>query len=104
MAKPRRLPNPRRAPTCDETDQINEAARASGDDVVLDVLLLCLHTETASRRGSALGLRAADLDVRNRQVHLTEKAGTQRWQPITLGFARHLLAFAGARGSSVAVG
>ncbi|MEV0271434.1 hypothetical protein AB0H43_21865 [Hamadaea sp. NPDC050747] len=77
--KPRRLPNTRRALTADELAQVNHAARASGDDVVLDALLLRLHTETACRCGGALGLRLADLDRRNGQVHLTEKGGTQRW-------------------------
>jgi integrase len=99
VAKPRRLPNTRRALTTDELAQINEAARASGDDVVLDALLLRLHTETACRRGGALGLRLADLDVTNGQVLLTEKGQTQRWQPITLDLARHLLALARARGA-----
>lgn len=99
VAKPRRLPNTRRALTAEELAQINEAARATGDDVVLDALLLRLHTETACRRGGALGLRLMDLDVRNGQVQLTEKGGTQRWQPITVDLARHLLALARARGA-----
>jgi integrase len=93
------LPNTRRALTADELAQVNEAAHASGDDVVLDAVLLRLHTETACRRGGALGLRLADLDVGNGQVHLTEKGETQRWQPITLDLARHLLALARARGA-----
>ena len=99
VAKPRRLPNTRRALTAGELAQINEAARASGDDVVLDALLLRLHTETACRRGGALGLRLADLDVTKGQVFLTEKGETQRWQPITLDLARHLAALARARGA-----
>jgi len=99
VAKPRRLPNTRRALTGGELAQINEAARAGGDDVVLDALLLRLHTETACRRGGALGLHLGDLDVANGQILLPEKGGTQRWQPITLNLARHLLALATARGA-----
>src|SRR2546429_4852996 len=56
VVKPRRLPSTRRALTPDELEQINLAARTSGNDVILDALLLRLHTETACRRGGALGL------------------------------------------------
>jgi integrase len=99
VAKPRRLPNTRRALTADELDQINTAARAGGNDVVLDALLLRLHTETACRRGGALGLRLVDLDVYLGQVRLTEKGGTERWQPITLDLAHRLAEHAKARGA-----
>jgi integrase len=99
VAKSRRLPNTRRALTAGELQQVNEAARACGDDVALDALILRLHTETACRRGGALGLRLADLDVDNGLVRLTEKGDTQRWQPITLNLARHLLDVAISRGA-----
>jgi integrase len=99
VAKPRRLPNTRRALTADELQQINEAVRAGGNDVVLDALILRLHTETASRRGGALSLRLADLEVDNGLVRLTEKGGTQRWQPITLELGRHLQEHARTRGA-----
>jgi hypothetical protein len=42
--------------------KIDLAARVGGNDPVLDALLLRLHTETACRRGGALGLRLSDLD------------------------------------------
>jgi len=77
VAKPRRLPNTRRALTAHELDQINTTARTSGNDVVLDALLLRLHTETACRRGGALGLRLADLDTDNCLVQLREKGSTE---------------------------
>ncbi|GIH16027.1 site-specific integrase [Rugosimonospora africana] len=70
--------------------EINLAARTSGNDVVLDALLLRLHTETACRRGGALGLRLADLDTTRGLVRLTEKGAMLRWQPITLDLAAHL--------------
>lgn len=44
IAKPRRLPSTRRALTPHELAEINLAARSSGNDVVLDALLLRLHT------------------------------------------------------------
>jgi hypothetical protein len=47
VTKPRRLPSTRRALTAHELDEINIAARTSGNGDVLDALLLRLHTETA---------------------------------------------------------
>ncbi|WP_027344973.1 tyrosine-type recombinase/integrase [Hamadaea tsunoensis] len=99
VAKPRRLPNTRRALTADELVQVNEVVRGGGNDVVLDALILRLHTETACRRGGALGLRLADLDVHYGQVRLTEKGGTQRWQPVTVDLAGRLAEHARARGA-----
>ena len=99
VPKPRRLPNVRRALTADELEQINRAARTSGNDTVLDALLLRLHTETACRRGGALALRVMDLDVERGLVRLTEKGGTLRWQPVTLDLATRLAEHAQARGA-----
>jgi len=53
------LPNTRRALTAGELEEINLVARTSGNAVVLDALLLRLHTETAYRRGGALAVRPA---------------------------------------------
>lgn len=99
VPKPRRLPSVRRALTADELEQINAAARTTGNDVVPDALLLRLHTETACRRGGALGLRVMDLDVDRGLVRLTEKGGTLRWQPVTLDLATRLADHAHARGA-----
>lgn len=52
VAKPRRLPSTRRALTAHELDQINAVARTSGNDVILDAILLRLHTETACREAA----------------------------------------------------
>jgi integrase len=98
VVKPRRLPNTRRALTPDELEQINLAARSSGNDVILDALLLRLHTETACR-GGALGLRLADLDSEHGLIRLCEKGGTLRWQPVTLDLAAALAEHARARGA-----
>ncbi|MEU1238493.1 site-specific integrase [Micromonospora aurantiaca] len=98
VAKPRRLPNPRRALRPEELQDINVVARTSGNDVILDALLLRLHTETACRRGGALALRLVDLDTAHALVRLTEKGGTLRWQPITPTLAERLLEHAQARG------
>jgi integrase len=99
VAKPRRLANSRRALTPDELEQINLVARTSGNDVILDALLLRLHTETACRRGGALGLRVNDLDVERGLVRLREKGDVLRWQPITLDLAAALAEHAHCRGA-----
>ncbi|MGC4795727.1 tyrosine-type recombinase/integrase [Micromonospora saelicesensis] len=99
VAKPRRLPGTRRALTAHELEEINAMARTSGNDVILDALLLRLHTETACRRGGALALRLVDLDTTNGLVRLTEKGSTIRWQPITLDLTGHLREHAAARGA-----
>ncbi|WP_232533721.1 site-specific integrase [Plantactinospora sp. KBS50] len=99
VLKPRRLPSTRRALTPDELEEINLAARTSGNDLILDSLVLRLHTETACRRGGALGLRLTDLDTSRGLVRLTEKGATLRWQPITLDLATHLNEHARARGA-----
>ncbi|MGV9295782.1 tyrosine-type recombinase/integrase [Amycolatopsis sp. NPDC003676] len=83
VAKPRRLPSPRRALTADELTEINIVAAETGDDPDLDTLLLRLHTETAGRRGGALSLRPRDLDSDECLVYLREKEGSSRFQPVS---------------------
>jgi integrase len=99
VEKPRRLPNTRRALSGWELEQINAAARVSGNDAVLDALILRLHTETACRRGGALGIRLEDLDPDRCLVRLREKGSTVRWQPITPALANCLVDHAAARGA-----
>jgi integrase len=100
VAKPSRLPSPRRALTPHELAAINEVARTTGNDTALDALLLRLHTETACRRGGALALRLRDLDPQYGQILLREKGETTRWQPVSLKLANHLLDHANARGAA----
>jgi site-specific recombinase XerD len=100
VAKPRRLPSTRRALTPDELNQINAAARTSGNDAILDALLLRLHTETACRRGGAIALLLADLDTSNCLIRLHEKGGTQRWQPVSPALADRLADHADHRGAT----
>ena len=99
ISKPRRLPSTRRALTADELTEINLVARTTGNDVILDALLLRLHTETACRRGGSLGLRLMDLDAERGLVLLREKGGTVRWQPISLDLATRLAEHAHIRGA-----
>jgi integrase len=102
VAKPRRLPNTRRALTTTELTEINAAARISGNDTILDALLLRLHTETACRRSGALTIRLADLDPDRCLVRLHEKGNTQRWQPISPPLTDCLLEHAAVRGAHLA--
>jgi integrase/recombinase XerC len=83
VAKPRRLPSTRRAVPDTRLAEINQAAATTGNDPELDTLLLRLHTETACRRGGALGLRPQDLDPDQCLVLLREKGETVRWQPVS---------------------
>jgi len=74
VAKPRRLPSTRRAIHDDRLAQIAHVAATTGDDPALDALLVRTHTETACRRGGALGLRPVDLDADQCLVLLRERA------------------------------
>ncbi|WP_191094035.1 tyrosine-type recombinase/integrase [Nocardia colli] len=99
VAKPRRLPSTRRALTATELEQIDTVERSSGNYPVLDALLLRLHTETACRRGGALGLRVCDWDSEECLVRLREKGQTVRWQPISPPLPQALVRLAEVRGA-----
>ncbi len=97
VAKPRRLPSTRRAVPDTRLAEINQAAATTGNDPELDTLLLRLHTETACRRGGALGLRPQDLDPDQCLVLLREKGETVRWQPVSPTLMARLLQHARER-------
>ena len=90
VEKPRRLPSTRRALPDDRLAEIIHVAATTGNDPVLDSLLLRLHTETACRRGGALALRPQDLDTAQCLVYLREKGETVRWQPVSPTLMGHL--------------
>ncbi|MBF6456069.1 MULTISPECIES: site-specific integrase [Nocardia] len=83
IAKPRRLPSNRRALPDNLLKDINRIAATTGNDPDLDTLILRLHIETACRRAGALALRPMDLDPEQCLVHLHEKGGQDRWQPVS---------------------
>ncbi|MFC4945846.1 tyrosine-type recombinase/integrase [Pseudonocardia sp. GCM10023141] len=91
VAKPRRLASTRRALPDARLAEINNIVATTGNDPELDSLMLRLHTETACRRGGALALRPADLDVQQCVVCLREKGETTRWQPVSPTLMRHLV-------------
>ncbi|WP_246273380.1 site-specific integrase [Phytohabitans houttuyneae] len=97
VAKPRRLPSTRQAVADTRLAEINAVAAGTGDDPVLDSLLLRLHTETACRLGGALALRPADLDPQQCLIMLREKGGTVRWQPVSPTLMAHLIGHAEQR-------
>ncbi|MFC4951086.1 tyrosine-type recombinase/integrase [Pseudonocardia sp. GCM10023141] len=100
VAKPRRLASTRRALPDGRLVEINHVAGTTGNDPDLDLLLLRLHTETACRRGGALALRPADLDVEQCLVRLREKGETMRWQPVSPTLMRRLVEHAAERGGA----
>ncbi|MET7998863.1 tyrosine-type recombinase/integrase [Amycolatopsis sp. NPDC005232] len=100
VPKPRRLPSLRRALDEPILIEINQVTAATGDDPALDTLLLRLHTETACRRGGALGLRPRDLDETQCLVHLREKDGTSRFQPVSPTLMALLRGHSDERGST----
>lgn len=84
VRKPHRLPSGRYSLPANRVREVNRTAATTGNDPALDSLLLRFHEETAARRGGALALRTPhDLDPDQCLVHLHEKGGTDRWQPVS---------------------
>lgn len=100
VTKPRRLPSNRRALPDNRLDDVNRVSATTGNDPELDSLLVRLHTETACRRGGALSLCLKDLDRHQCLIHIREKGGTDRWQPVSPTLMAYLLAHAEHRGAT----
>jgi site-specific recombinase XerD len=98
-AQPRRQGSVRHALSAAQMSEINFYAGTTGDDPVLDTLLLRLHTESACRTGGALALRPRDLNEDQCLTYLREKDGTARWQPVSRSLMTALLDHAEARGA-----
>ncbi|MEV0760430.1 site-specific integrase [Nocardia sp. NPDC050435] len=96
---PARQSSQRYAISAPRLAEICTVVATTGNDPELDSLLLRLHIETACRRGGALALRPADLDTEQCLVHLREKGGTDRWQPVSPTVMRHLVQHAEQRHS-----
>jgi integrase len=99
VTKPRRSKSTRRALPDARIAELNDVVSSTGDDPELDALIVRLHEETACRRGGALALRPRDLDRQQCLIHLREKDGTTRWQPVSPTLMRHLDAHAEERGT-----
>ena len=76
VPKPRRPSASRMALPNGRLAEISAAAASTGDDPVLDALIIRLHSETACRRGGALALTPEDLDPEHCLIRLREKGGT----------------------------
>jgi integrase/recombinase XerC len=98
VSKPKRAASNRGALPDERLQQLNQCACTTGNDPALDSLLLRFHTETACRRGGALGVRRCDLDVQQCVVLLREKGFTSRWQPVSPTLMAALLAHWDERG------
>ncbi|MGB3442749.1 MAG: site-specific integrase [Actinophytocola sp.] len=100
VRKPQRLPSGRFALSAEKLRQINDVGARTGNDPLLDALLLRFHEETAGRRGGALALRSGhDIDPEQCLVRLREKGGTARWQPVSQTLMTALLDHAEDRGA-----
>ena len=99
VPKPRRQASQRRGFTDVEVARLYTVTSTSGDDPVLDTLLLRFHLETGARRGGALALRRRDLDVARQLVRLREKNDTERWQPVSKTLVDALMQHCDARGA-----
>ncbi|PKW16822.1 site-specific integrase [Saccharopolyspora spinosa] len=104
VPKPRRLPSTRRGLPDSRLEEINHVAATTGNDPVLDTLILRLHTETACRRGGALALTPRDLDPDQCLILLHEKGGTVRWQPVSPTLMTHLRDHTEQRGAAASGG
>jgi integrase len=102
VAKPGRPSNNRRALSNPELTAINRIATTTGDDPVLDTLLLRLHHETACRRQAAVLLQEDDLDEQWCLLRLREKNQAIRWQPISPTLTRALADHRTHRGTGYA--
>ncbi|WP_263247217.1 tyrosine-type recombinase/integrase [Saccharopolyspora rosea] len=100
VAKPRRQPSTRRGLPDSGVEEVTRIAATTGNDPILDSLILRLHIETACRRGGALALTPADLDPTQSLILLREKGDTQRWQPVSPTLIRHLHEHAHHRGAA----
>jgi integrase len=99
VPKPQRPDSTRRALTSDEIAAINTTVASTGNDAVLDSLLIRLHLETACRRGAALALRNQDLDEQWALIGLREKNHAVRWQPASPTLIRALADHRDQRGT-----
>ena len=97
LKKPDRPQSLRRPLEHNRLQQLGEVAGSTGDDPELDQIIIRLHQETACRRGGALALRPMDLDEEQLLIRLTEKGGSDRWQPVSRTLMTGLLQLAKSR-------
>jgi hypothetical protein len=95
VAKPRRLPSTRRAVADTRLAEINRVAASTGNDPVLDSLLLRLHTETALRvpKSSSTLFMATLITTtrssRGRPPHASDRRAMMPGCAASTGLSRH---------------
>lgn len=99
LKKPPKMPSRRRAMPEQLLQWIIDIADTTGDDPELDSLIIRLHIETACRMQGGLSLRPEDLDPTQCVVHLREKGGKTRWQPVSPSLMNELRYHGSSRGA-----
>ena len=99
VAIPRRPPAPERPLTPPELDDVFRVASSTGNDPVLDRLLVLFLRHTACRREGCLNLVRNGLDHRHGRVTVSEKNGNARTLPLAPWLLADLDNFAVARGA-----
>jgi integrase len=80
---PARPPGPRTALSSEQLRQAHVSLIAGSRNPQLDDLVFAFLRETAARRGGVIRLERRDVTAAARTVHLVEKYGRERWQPIS---------------------
>jgi integrase len=100
IKRARKVPTPRRSLVKHEVDQVTQVAALVSHDPALDELLVWFHLETGARVSEALRLRLDDIDPDLQLLHLGQKGGHARWQPVSLKLIEALVEHAYSRGAT----
>jgi site-specific recombinase XerD len=98
LVKPARRLRPRRALTGAELADLWVVVGSSGQDPLLDLLLIDFHRDTAARRCGAIALRIQDIDRQRESVLLRERGCHQRETPLSVDVIDRALVLASERG------
>ena len=97
---PARRRRVRRALSSEELTEVYRIVGSTGNDPVLDLLILDFHRETAARMGGALQLRLCDINPSRGSVLLREKYGHEREVPASQQLLDRLLHLNAQRSTS----
>lgn len=92
---PARPAGPRSALSGEQLSQLHVSLIAGSRNPELDDLIFQFLRETAARRGGVIVLKRQDLTPASRTVHLVEKYGKERWQPVSAHLMARLIAHTG---------
>ena len=100
LVMPARRRRVRRALSSEELTEVYRIVGSTGNDPVLDLLILDFHRETAARMGGALQLRLCDINPSRGSVLLREKYGHEREVPASQQLLDRLLHLNAQRSTS----